>query len=109
MMTLPDALFEGGYNAFRTPNATDEEMDLMPWALDWKGRLPYTLPRGLLFQDGRRMGKGVSAFFLVRSFPPWTEPFPGRFGNGFGRREVDDRGGGGCDSASVGSETPGPG
>ncbi len=66
MMTLPDALFEGGYNAFRTPNATDEEMDLMPWALDWKGRLPYNLPRGLLFQDGRRMAQLATYEDLVR-------------------------------------------
>ena len=33
-------LFETASNPFATPNATDEEMDLMPWAVDWKGRLP---------------------------------------------------------------------
>ena len=66
MTTLPDTVFEGGINAFRTPNATDEEMDLMPWALNWKGHLPYTLPRGLLFQDGRRMAQLATYEDLVR-------------------------------------------
>ena len=55
MTTLPDDLFEDGYFPFRTPNTTDEELALMPWAVKWKGRIPYTLPRGLLFQEGRRM------------------------------------------------------
>jgi hypothetical protein len=66
MTTLPDAWFADGYNAFGTPNATAEEMDLMPWALAWKGRLPYTLPRGLLFQDGRRMAQLATYEDLVR-------------------------------------------
>lgn len=66
MARLPDSMFPGGYNAFATPNATDEEMDLMPWALSWKGRLPYTLRRGLLFQDGRRMTQLAAYEDLVR-------------------------------------------
>lgn len=66
MTALPDALFENGYFAFRTPNASDAEIDLMPWALRWKGRIPYTLPRGLLFQDGRRMEQLATYEDLVR-------------------------------------------
>lgn len=66
MATLADSLFSGGHNAFATPNATDEEMDLMPWALSWKGRLPYTLKRGMLFQDGRRMAQLAAYEDLVR-------------------------------------------
>jgi alpha-N-arabinofuranosidase len=66
MTVLPDTLFEDGYNPFQTPNATDEEMELMPWALSWKGRLPYTLPRGILFQDGRRMQQMATYEDLVR-------------------------------------------
>ena len=66
MLTLPDSLFAAGYNPFATPNATNEEIDLMPWALPWKGRLPYTLPRGLLFQDGRRLVQLASYEDLVR-------------------------------------------
>ncbi len=75
MTTLPETLFEGGYNPFATPNATDEEIDLMPWALSWKGRLPYTLARGLLFQEGRRMHQLATYEDLVRlpgSY--WVEP-----------------------------------
>jgi hypothetical protein len=66
MTTLPDSLFENGYFAFRTPNASDEDLDLMSWALRWKGRIPYTLPRGLLFQEGRRMAQLATYEDLVR-------------------------------------------
>jgi alpha-N-arabinofuranosidase len=66
MTVLPETMFEGGFNAFQTPNATDEEMRLMPWAVEWKGRLPYTLPRGLLFQEGRRMEQLATYEDLVR-------------------------------------------
>ncbi|MEO8662746.1 MAG: right-handed parallel beta-helix repeat-containing protein, partial [Bryobacteraceae bacterium] len=66
MTTLPESFFEGGYNPFATPNATDEEMDLMPWATSWKGRLPYTLARGLVFQEGRRLQQLATYEDLVR-------------------------------------------
>jgi len=66
MTTLPDSLFENGYFAFRTPNAGNEELDLMSWALRWKGRIPYSLPRGMLFQDGRRMSQLATYEDLVR-------------------------------------------
>lgn len=66
MRTLSDSLLGQGQNAFATPNATDEEMDLMPWALNWKGRLPYTLKRGMLFQDGRRMAQLAAYEDLIR-------------------------------------------
>lgn len=66
MMTLPDELFEDGYFPFRTPNASDTEIDLMPWALRWKGRIPYTLRRGLIFQDDRRMTQLATYEDLVR-------------------------------------------
>ena len=66
MTTLPESLFQGGYFPFRTPNASDEEIDLMPWALAWKGRIPYTLPRGLVFQTGRRMEQVAAYEDLVR-------------------------------------------
>jgi hypothetical protein len=55
MTTLPDSMFEDGYFAFRMPNVTDAEFNIMTWALKWKGRFPYTLPHGMLFQEGRRM------------------------------------------------------
>ncbi len=66
MTTLPDSAIAQQQNPFATPNATDEEMDLMPWALSWKGRLPYTLKRGLLFQGGRRMTQLAAYEDLIR-------------------------------------------
>lgn len=66
MTTLPDELFENGYFPFRTPNASNEELDLMEWAVRWKGRIPYSLPRGMLFQDGRRMSQLAAYEDLVR-------------------------------------------
>ena len=53
--TLPDQLFNGEINPFETQNASPEDIDLMPWAHHWKGRIPYSLSRGLVFQNGRRM------------------------------------------------------
>ena len=66
MTTLPDSLFEDGYFAFRTPNLTNAEFDRMEWALKWKGRFPYVLPCGMLFQDGRRMVQLAAYEDLVR-------------------------------------------
>ncbi len=63
---LPDTLFSAGYHPFRTPNASNAELDLMPWALRWKGRIPYVLPRGLLFENGRRMQQLATYEDLVR-------------------------------------------
>ena len=36
----------GSYNPFLTENASKEDIDLMPWATQWAGKLPYTLGRG---------------------------------------------------------------
>ncbi len=66
MTTLAASLFENGYFPFSTPNASSEELDLMDWALSWKGRIPYSLPRGLLFQEGRRMTQLATYEDLVR-------------------------------------------
>jgi alpha-L-arabinofuranosidase len=66
MTTLPDALFSAGYFPFRTPNISNEEFALMPWALSWKDRIPYSLPRGMVFQEGDRMVQLASYEDLVR-------------------------------------------
>lgn len=55
MTTLPESIFEKAYFAFKIPNASNEEIELMEWALRWKERVPYSLPRGLLFQEGHRL------------------------------------------------------
>ncbi len=75
MTVLPDSLFADGYFPFRTPNLSNQEIDVMDWAMRWKGRIPYTLPRGLLFQDGRRMAQLATYEDLVRlpgSY--WVDP-----------------------------------
>ncbi len=52
---LPRELFDG-YNPFARVNLTDERIDeCMPWATSTKGKVPNTLRRGLVFQDGRRL------------------------------------------------------
>ncbi len=47
--------FPSAGNPFRRQNASDEDISIMPWAEKWVGKLPYTLPRGLVFQDGQRL------------------------------------------------------
>jgi len=54
MVSLPDDYFESD-NPFLTENASKEDIDIMPWASEWAGKLPYTLGRGLVFQDGKRL------------------------------------------------------
>ncbi|MDZ7723273.1 MAG: right-handed parallel beta-helix repeat-containing protein [candidate division KSB1 bacterium] len=53
--TLPQDVFPNNCNPFLIPNASDEEIHAMHWAHQWKGRIPYTLGRGLVFQNGRRL------------------------------------------------------
>lgn len=74
-MALPRDLFPYEDRPFATPNASNAEIDLMPWALRWKDRVPYTLPRGLVFQDGRRLTQLATYEDLVRlpgSY--WVDP-----------------------------------
>ena len=66
MTTLPDEFFENGYFPLRIPNTTVEEFKLMDWATRWIGRVPYSLPRCLLFQEGQRMSQLSSYEDLVR-------------------------------------------
>lgn len=42
----------GGDGPFLKDNVPDGAFDLMDWAKGLRGKLPYTLPRGLVFQDG---------------------------------------------------------
>jgi alpha-N-arabinofuranosidase len=42
-------------NPFLAENASKADIDVMPWASQWAGKLPYTLSRGLVFQEGRRL------------------------------------------------------
>ncbi len=51
---LDDTLFDG-YRPFALSNVTEEQFESMDWAQPQRGKLPFTLVRGLVFQDGRRL------------------------------------------------------
>lgn len=63
---LPETIFKDENNPFAIPNASDEEIDLMPWAVKWKGQIPYTLPRGMVFQNDQRLVQMSSYADLVK-------------------------------------------
>jgi len=54
-LALKPEYFEHNYNPFTIPNITPKQFDGMSWAQRWRGKKPYTLPRGLVFQSGRRL------------------------------------------------------
>ena len=61
---LDPALFDG-YNPFATDNVTPAQFDIMDWAAPLRGKTPYTLPRGLVFQDGKRLRQAATAAELA--------------------------------------------
>jgi len=44
-----------GYNPFDIENVTARQFDIMDFARPLRGKAPCNLPRGLVFQDGRRL------------------------------------------------------
>ncbi len=50
-----DAKYFQGYNPFDINNVTSRQFEIMDFARPMRGRAPCSLPRGLLFQDGRRL------------------------------------------------------
>jgi hypothetical protein len=66
MTTLPDNLFENEYFPLKTANTTDAEFDMMDWATRFRKRIPYILPRCLLFQNGQRMSQLAAYEDMVR-------------------------------------------
>ena len=65
MADLPAAFFEGDH-PFAAVNTTEEDFELMPWAENERGRVPHTLPRAMVFQDGRRLTQLASCDELPR-------------------------------------------
>lgn len=63
---LADSLFQTDPNPFLTPNATLHEVENMFWASDWKNKAPFTLGRGLIFQNGKRLVQMASYVDLLR-------------------------------------------
>jgi len=66
MVSLPEDYFDSD-NPFLTENASKEDIDIMPWATQWAGKLPYTLGRGLVFQDGKRLVQRATYEELTKS------------------------------------------
>ena len=87
MTKLPAELFPQE-NPFALVNLTDAQIDrCMPWAVPIKGKLPNTLRRGLVFQDGRRLKQVASRDKLNEAAGSyWVEPD----GLGLHVRPVDD-------------------
>lgn len=54
MTTVSQSYFKE-QNPFLMQNAGVYEMEVMNWAKNWTDRVPYTLMRGLIFQDGVRL------------------------------------------------------
>lgn len=65
MTTLPESLFDRD-NPFALENASADDIAIMPWATQWAGRVPYTLKRGLVFQNGQRLSQLAIYEDLVR-------------------------------------------
>ena len=51
------ARYFADYNPFDVENVTSEQFDHMSWAQPLRGKTPYTLPRGMIFQDGRSLSQ----------------------------------------------------
>jgi len=56
------------WNPFDIENVTKEQFDHMPWAHALRGRLPYTLPRGMVFQEGRLL-RQVTRYDVLANTP----------------------------------------
>ncbi|MCY2928253.1 MAG: right-handed parallel beta-helix repeat-containing protein [Planctomycetota bacterium] len=69
----------GDYNPFAIDNLTDASFDIMEWAQPHRGKRPYTLPRGMVFQDGRRLEcVGSREELLATDGSHWTDRQAGR-------------------------------
>ena len=51
---VDEKLFDGS-QPFALPNVTEKQFESMDWAQPQRGKAPFTLVRGLVFQDGRRL------------------------------------------------------
>lgn len=54
-MTRLDSTIFPAENPFSQENASANDIDIMPWAEEMIGRIPFRLSRGLIFQDGQRL------------------------------------------------------
>jgi hypothetical protein len=69
---LDPALFDG-YNPFAIDNVTPRQFEIMDWATPLRGKVPYTLPRGLVFQDGKLLSQVATSLELAREGIYWVD------------------------------------
>ena len=90
MADLPDEFFVEDH-PFAMENTTGEEFDIMRWARHVRGKVPHTLRRAMIFQDGRRMTH-LATFDDVPRVPGsfWIDAAARRLHvNPFDRRDPD--------------------
>jgi hypothetical protein len=65
-----------GYNPFDIDNVTFRQFDIMDFARPLRGRALCNLPRGLIFQDGRRLSRSATEQIWtdMRVAIGWTVP-----------------------------------
>lgn len=69
----------GDYNPFALENLPEAAFDTMDWAKELRGTLPYTLPRGMVFQDGRRLQRMATRDEMINTEGShWTDSASGR-------------------------------
>ena len=61
---LAAALFDG-YNPFNIDNVTEAQFAAMSWATPLRGKTPFTLPRGLVFQEGQWLRQAAAPAELL--------------------------------------------
>jgi hypothetical protein len=74
MITLAADYFEKE-NPFALENANAADLAIMPWATEWTGKYPFTMRRGMVFQNGKRMvqlAEHADLRWLPGSF--WVDP-----------------------------------
>jgi hypothetical protein len=77
-LDLPSIDF-GDYTPFALDNLPEASFDIMEWAQPHRGKLPYTLPRGMVFQDGLRLECVATHEELLKTEGShWTDRSAGR-------------------------------
>lgn len=69
----------GDYNPFALENLPNASFDIMDWAHPLRGKLPYTLPRGMVFQNGERLQRMATRDELLKTDGShWTDRDAGK-------------------------------
>jgi len=64
----------GEYDPFMLENLPDAAFDIMEWAKGLRGKVPYTLPRGMVFQDGALLARAATRAWMEKTEGSyWTD------------------------------------